>query len=323
MTLRAPAAFVAAFLCFAPVASHAALSAYTQDFEGLVMADPDALGNDGWLVYGNVFDPTGTTYLYGYGPFPAPNTGAAFCAIATGEGGVPQGTQQLSVYSDYNNGDHALLRRIESNVYQEQIIGAGDVGMTWTFQFDAKRGNLAGGSTALAFIKTLSLPTYALTNFITADMTTIPTTWGTYSVSLPITAGLVGQIFQIGFLNNATNYEPSAIIYDNLNLAGATTDVPGAPLANAIELRAAAPNPFRNSTQIAYSLARGGFADLSVYDIAGRRMATLFRGQAAPGSHVATWDGRSADGHIAPAGVYRYVLQTDAGRQVRSMVLTR
>jgi hypothetical protein len=49
-------------------------------------------------------------------------------------------------------------------------------------------------------------------------MTAIPTSWGTYQVSLEIDAGLVGQVFQIGFSNNATNFNSSGVFYDNVNL---------------------------------------------------------------------------------------------------------
>jgi hypothetical protein len=209
---------IAAVLILAATASWADLSSYSQDFEGLVQADPAALGNDGWLYFANVFSGTNGGYLYGYGPGPAPNGGPGFSAVATGQGGPSQGLQQLVVYSDYNNGDHANGNLIEANVFQEQFVGAADVGTEWRFQFDAKLGDIQPASTALAFIKTLDPNAgYALTNFLTVDMTSIPTTWATYSLSLAIDAGLVGQIFQIGFLNTATSYTPSGIFYDNVN----------------------------------------------------------------------------------------------------------
>jgi hypothetical protein len=183
----------------------------------LDQADPGALANDGWLVFGNVFDPGGG-YLYGYGPFPAPNGGEAFCAIAAGEGGPEQGAQQLSVYSDYANADHGNGNLIEANVFQEQIVAAEDVGTTWKFEFQAKRGNIEGQTTALAFIKTLNPDDFSLSNFITVDMTNIPDTWGGYSLSIEIDDTLPGHIFQIGFASTATNYEGSGIFYDNINL---------------------------------------------------------------------------------------------------------
>jgi hypothetical protein len=202
-------------VCLVPAAASAMLP-YSQDFEGLVQSDTGALAGDGWLVFGNVFGPD-WAYWYGYGPYPAPNDGAAFCAIVIGQGGTEQGDQQLSVYSDYANGDHGNGAWIESNVFQERTVGAEDVGDVWLFDFDAKRGNLAGSSTAAAFIKTLDPNAgYAMTNYITLDMTAIPDTWAPYSLEISIDASLEGQILQFGFTNTATNYEPSAIFYDNV-----------------------------------------------------------------------------------------------------------
>ncbi len=194
-----------------------AIVPYAQDFESLNQADTGALAADGWLVFGNVFD-AGGNYLYGYGVFPAPNDGGGFCQIAAGEGGAGQGAQQLVVFNDYNNGDHAVGNLIESNVFQEFTIEAGDVSETWVFDFQAKMGNLEGSSTAIAFIKTLDPANgYATTNFITMDMTTIPATWGDYSLSLAIDGTLDGQLIQIGFASTASNYEGSGVFYDNID----------------------------------------------------------------------------------------------------------
>jgi len=188
---------------------------YTQDFEALAPVD-GSLAADGWLVYGNVSD-AGGGYLYGYGPFVAPNNIGNWCDIATGQGGVDQGDQQLSMYNDYNNTDHALGYLIESNLFQEQVLPVGASGI-WAFQFDAKMGDLTGASTAHAFIKTLDPGAgYELTNYIQYDTTSLPETWGTYTIYLDVT-GLDSQLFQIGFATVATNYEPSGVFYDNVFL---------------------------------------------------------------------------------------------------------
>ena len=216
MNKRATAIFAVAVLVALIPAVSSALAPYSQDFEGLVQADPDALANDGWLVFGNVFG-LDWSYWYGYGPFAAPNTGAAFCAIAAGEGGPDQGLQQLVVFSDYENADHPSAY-IESNVFQEQMIDPVDVGAIYAFSFQAKLGNIEGSSTAAAFIKTLDPDdNYNTTNFITVDMTAIPTTWADYSLMIEIDGSLPGQILQIGFANTATNYDGSGVFYDNVN----------------------------------------------------------------------------------------------------------
>lgn len=218
MMRRLTTACAAAALLLVSATSHADLAPYHQDFESLLQSSPGALSGNGWLVFGNVFSPDHSVYYYGYGPFPAPNNTGAFCGIDFVSGSPPQGLQDMVVYSDYNNGDHANGNQVEANVFQQQTIGAADVGNTWVFEFDAKLGNLEAPSTALAFIKTLDPNSgYATTRFITLDTTTIPATWGPYSLSLVIDAPLAGQILQFGFANTASHYKGSGVFYDNIN----------------------------------------------------------------------------------------------------------
>ena len=113
-------------------------------------------------------------------------------------------------------------------MFQEQTISAGDVGKNIQFSFDAKKGDIGDSSTALAFIKTLDPSAgYALTNYITVNTTSLPITWGTYSLGIVIDASLDGQILQFGFLNTASFYESSGVIYDNVNF-GTVVPVPAA-----------------------------------------------------------------------------------------------
>ena len=312
--------------CLLPVGADAQIVPYSENFEGLDQADTDALGLAGWLYFGNVYTSVGG-YLYGYGPGPAPNNPdtPAFSQIASDEGGADQGAQQLSAISDYENLDHAFFNIIESNVFQEVTIDATNVGQRWAFQFDAKRGDLAPPSTAAAFIKTIDPANgFIATNFLTLDTTDIPTTWNTYSIILDIDAGLVDQFFQIGFMNTATNYDPSAVFYDNIRLVQVSTTgvTPGATRRD-MTLAQNYPNPFNPNTQIEFSLSEAGNVDLSVYDLAGRRVATLRQGHMDSGKHVVDWDGRTDDGVAAASGHYRYVLRTRQGQLARGMTLLK
>jgi hypothetical protein len=326
MRNRASTILAAAVLtCLLPGLGQAQLTPYSQDFELLDQADIAALDNDGWLVFGNVYAPDGTTYLYGYGPFPAPNDGAAFCAIDLLQGGTEQGLQQLSVYSDYNNTDHAVGNIIESNVYQEQTIGAENEGETWVFAFQSKMGNLdqSINSTAAAFIKTLDPNNgFELTNFFSEDMTNIPDTWGGTSISISIDASLVGQVLQFGFLNRATNYEDSGIYYDNIDFDVQVVGIPDRPVIGT-SLGQNYPNPFNPTTRIEFSMERAGDVQLVVYDLAGRKVATLQDGPMELGEHSVTWNGRSDSGAAVASGRYTYVLQTPDARIARSMTLLK
>jgi len=68
----------------------------------------------------------------------------------------------------------------------------------------------------------------------------------------------------------------------------------------------AIPNPFASSTTIAFEMPpSGGHARLEVYDVSGRRMATLIDREVSGGPHLARWNGIvSETGADAPPGVY-------------------
>ncbi len=321
MQKKATLILIAALICLAPLTGHA-LTPYSQDFELLLQPDPAALANDGWVIYGNVFDDLGA-WQYGHGPWPAPNHALAFCQIDIDQGGPDQGLQQLSVFSDYENGDHANGWLIESNVFQEQTILAGDLGTTWVFDFDAKLGNIEGASTAAAFIKTIDPSNnWAMTNFINVDMTSISVDWRRYTLHIDlIHPDLEGQLLQIGFLNVATYYEGSGIFYDNVNFYANATDV--GPTPALARMGQNYPNPFNPKTRIDFELERSGHVDVSVYDLAGRMIASLHRGDLAEGAHHVTWDGMTDGGTPAAAGQYRYVLTTPTTTVARSMILVK
>jgi hypothetical protein len=225
MKFQTIASLSVAFVLVAPLNSHAALAGYSQNFETLAPGGTgygnSALSDNGWLVFANVFKTNGD-YDYGYGPFLAPNGDTAFSGIAIGQGGPQQGNQQLVVFSDYNNGSaHASGQLVEALLFQQQTIGTGDVGSTWTLRFDAGRYTpfpLATPSTASAFIKTLDpAHGYQTTAMNWVDMSAVDG-WGAHSLSLTITAG-AGQILQFGFSNTATYYANSAVAYDNISFA--------------------------------------------------------------------------------------------------------
>lgn len=105
--------------------------------------------------------------------------------------------------------------------------------------------------------------------------------------------------------------------------AAETSDAATAPAPRAFTLHQNVPNPFNPVTRIGFDLEQDDFVDLSVYDVAGRWVTTLCRGPYAAGAHGATWNGRTAAGTAAAAGVYRCQLTTSAGQTSRGMVLLK
>jgi flagellar hook assembly protein FlgD len=64
------------------------------------------------------------------------------------------------------------------------------------------------------------------------------------------------------------------------------------------------PNPFGGRVALTFTLARGGDLEAGVFDVLGRQVRSFRREGLGPGDHVLQWDGRNADGHGVPAGVY-------------------
>ena len=95
--------------------------------------------------------------------------------------------------------------------------------------------------------------------------------------------------------------------------------VPFATLA----LRQNAPNPFQQSTSIGVSLAERGDMHLAVYDVSGRRVATVVSGVRDAGEHNFDWNGTDDAGNRVGAGVYFYRLETGKQSLTKKLVLMR
>jgi hypothetical protein len=89
----------------------------------------------------------------------------------------------------------------------------------------------------------------------------------------------------------------------------------------ATTLSAAQPNPFAGETRFVASLARPGNAEVAVFDLAGRRIASIHRGRLAAGEHTFTWSGVTERGGRARDGVYFVRLDVDGERSTRKVVL--
>ena len=211
------------------------MNEYAQDFDGLDITNGDALSNEGWIIFANVFDPAGG-YLYGYGTFPAPNPGIGFSAITDTQQAADQGSQSLVVYSDYNNGDHANGNYIEASVFKEQTVEAANIGQTAIFSFDVKKsdfvGNGQGDAQMFAFIKILD----PSAGFATIRQTRLDVTdnsirnWENATLTMALDPGTEGKIFQIGFGSYASNYDDTGVLYDNIELS--FLDIDNSPSTN-------------------------------------------------------------------------------------------
>lgn len=83
------------------------------------------------------------------------------------------------------------------------------------------------------------------------------------------------------------------------------------------------PNPFNPETSIEFSLAAPGRIQVLVFDVSGRRVATLVDERLPAGPHTARWLGRDDRGRPVNSGVYFVQLRSPEGVQTRKMMLVK
>ena len=221
-----------------PLAVSAAVTDYFQDFESLDRTDPNALINDGWLLFAAGINGDAQFGNFGAGPFGLPNdinnpNISVISDIASG-GAPPAGNQGLTFFSDYNSPLHSDPndpRDLVLSAFQERTIMAGDIGnrVEFTFLADANANPPTGDAITEAFLLTLDPNAgFAATNDLSFDTTNIiDGALVNGSLSLDLTdPALVGQILQFGFRNTASDFEGSAVDYDNVRLSVSSVAVP-------------------------------------------------------------------------------------------------
>jgi len=113
---------------------------------------------------------------------------------------------------------------------------------------------------------------------------------------------------------------------DDVMVDGFQIDVTAveAPAADArLALRSVTGNPFAGSTTLAYELPQPTAVALQVFDLGGRLVRTLVRGEQAAGTYTVNWNGRDEADHPVPTGVYLSRLRAGQGERTARLILTR
>lgn len=81
------------------------------------------------------------------------------------------------------------------------------------------------------------------------------------------------------------------------------------------------PNPFKNCTEIEYTLPRNSQVKVIIYNIAGQRVKTLIDANKKAGTYVVHWDGRDNRGEQVADGVYLYEIGAGDYSDRKKMIL--
>ncbi len=111
--------------------------------------------------------------------------------------------------------------------------------------------------------------------------------------------------------------QPALTVSLHAKVTGSAVGVPGGTiLPTTTRLYPPTPNPTAQGARVHFDLAREGDLRLDVFDLAGRRVATLASGAFAPGQYDFPWDGRAEGGATLGSGLY-FVRLSIAGSPTR------
>ncbi|NQV17286.1 MAG: T9SS type A sorting domain-containing protein [Armatimonadetes bacterium] len=85
------------------------------------------------------------------------------------------------------------------------------------------------------------------------------------------------------------------------------------------------PNPFNPNTEISFMMKENCIAELSVYNIKGEKISTLFQNKSVAKDELirANWDGKDDFGKAVSSGIYLYKLRTNKEEYSRKMILMK
>ncbi len=141
----------------------------------------------------------------------------------------------------------------------------------------------------------------------------------TFALDEPITAielsGTFGGLFYIDDLRLVALPLPPG--------PTAVLEVQTATLPQTFTLSQNFPNPFNSGTVIRFALPTSEHVRLTLYNLAGQKVATLADGLRQAGSYTINWDGKDDGGRVLASGIYLYKLQAGTQEGTRKLLLLR
>ena len=83
------------------------------------------------------------------------------------------------------------------------------------------------------------------------------------------------------------------------------------------------PNPFNPETRIDYQIFSSGYTTLTIFNIRGENVKTIFKGTTSIGNYSIFWDGTDDSGKLLPSGHYFYQLKNNEIIDTKKMVFLK
>lgn len=83
------------------------------------------------------------------------------------------------------------------------------------------------------------------------------------------------------------------------------------------------PNPFNPNTNISFSVSKGTYLQLDIFNSIGEKVYSLYSGFAQPGVHTLSWNGKDISGNSVSSGIYFYRLTNKFDFITKKMLLLK
>jgi len=101
------------------------------------------------------------------------------------------------------------------------------------------------------------------------------------------------------------------------------TDIPVEAHVVITGLENVCPNPFNPLTSISFSVDRPQRVSISVFDMTGKRVATVSNEVYGAGSHTVEWNGKDSSGRAVSSGAYLVRMETEGQAESKKIMLVR
>jgi hypothetical protein len=143
-----------------------------------------------------------------------------------------------------------------------------------------------------------------------------------YGTTAPIPPQLEGTtVYYYVYASDGTHDVTSSVATYTPGTLNANAD--GSLLPKRYALHNNYPNPFNPVTTIPFDLPEPSLVTLTIYDLRGRTVRTLVRGQVAAGFQRAQWDGKDNLGNSLPSGMYLVKLFARSEKKNKTYTQTR
>jgi hypothetical protein len=144
------------------------------------------------------------------------------------------------------------------------------------------------------------------------------TSYGLDEYAQGVACDATGGVIVTGHVFNNGNVDYLTVKYDEQGALAEQTVIP--IRARGIVLHTPYPNPFDKNCCISFESMNLLESEITICDVSGRKLKTVFDGQCISGLTRVNWDGTDDSGRRLPSGVYFVRLETSAYSMTKKIV---